>query len=74
MSRVLVTVRKGDEADPERGIRLPVRQEVMDRDSAYFQDFRAAMQADLDWGHSITITPLSDLDADAMTQGTTWPS
>ena len=45
MSLVLVTVRKGDEADPERGIRLPVRQEVMDRDSAYFQDFRAAMDA-----------------------------
>lgn len=34
-----------------------IRQETMDRDSAYFQDFRQKMEQDLAEGSSITIIP-----------------
>ena len=57
--KVLVTVRKDDEAEA-------VWSRALDRDSAYFQRFRDMMQVDLDAGRSLTITPLSDLEALAL--------
>ena len=57
--KVLVTARKDDEA---------VWQRVLDRDAYYFQRFREMMEVDLDSGRSITITPLSDLEALALGQ------
>ena len=37
-------------------------QRVMDRDAAYFQDFRRNAEADLAEGHSITIIPREELE------------
>lgn len=54
--KVLVTARKDDEAEAAWS-------RVLDRDSEYFQRFREVMQVDLDAGRSITITPLTDLEA-----------
>lgn len=49
MSLIRVTVRQRDGSI--------VWQRLMDRDSAYFQDFRQNAEADLEAGWSITITP-----------------
>ena len=69
IDKVLVTVRKDDEAEA-------VWSRVLDRDADYFQRFRDAMQVDLDRGHSITIMPLSDLEAvllDGAMSSVSWP-
>lgn len=54
MSMVWVTVRHKDH-------RLNWRK-LMDRDSAYFQDFRRNVESDLAKGCSITITPAEEIN------------
>lgn len=68
MKRVLVTVRKVNEAEP-------LWQEEMDADSSYFQDFRNKMQVDLDKGCSITIRSLDGGSAEVLGRlaHTYWP-